>query len=204
MILALLTGAVYGIAAAATEATKATMSEQISVRRLEAFLKVTRDAFLDLPREGKVFLKFSKSATGAPVPELIFEESPGVFGIPSLGGGSLILAARPRADGSRTMSLLVTPRDLPPTDLDRLKSGGPWIPLLPRVERVKWSFLANGEWKDEWPPENGRPLVVRLQMEYLDMGGSMIDVQFWVPQLAAVPPPDPSPAASPEPTPPSP
>ncbi len=204
MILALLTGAVYGIAAAATEATKATMSEQVSVRRLEAFLRVTRDAFLNLPREGKVYLNFSKSATGAPVPELIFEESPGVFGIPSLGGGSLILAARPRADGSRTMSLLVTPRDIPPSDLERLKSGPAWIPLLPRVERVKWSFLANGEWKDDWPQENGRPLVARLRMEYLDMGGSMIDVQFWIPPLAVAPPPAPSPAAPPEPPPPNP
>jgi len=201
MILALLTGAVYGIAAAATEAAKATMSEQVSVRRLEAFLKVTRDAFLNLPREGKIYLKIAKSPTGAPVPEMTFEESPGVFGIPSLGGGSLILAARPQADGSRTMSLIVVPRDLPPTDLDRLKSGGSWIPLLPRLERVKWSFLANGEWKDEWPPENGRPLVVRLEMEYLDMGGSRIDAQFWVPQLAAAPAPQPSPSPPPSPAP---
>ena len=185
MILALLTGAVYSITSAATETSRATMEEQVAVRRMEAFLKVTRDAFLNLPRQGKVHLQFSKSPTGAPIPEIVFEESTGLFGIPSLGGGSLVLAARPRADGSRTMSLLRVPRDVQGIDLENLKAGDSWIPLLPRVEMVKWSFFANGEWKDEWLPENGRPLSARLQMDYLDMAGSKIDSQFWIPPVSA-------------------
>jgi type II secretory pathway component PulJ len=202
MILALLTGAVYSITSAATEASKATMEEQVSVRRMEAFFKVTRDAFLSLPREGTVQLRFSKSATGAPVPEIVFEEAAGLFGIPSLGGGSLILAARPRADGSRTMSLLRVPKGIQGNDLDLLKAGNSWVPLLPRVEKVKWSFFANGEWRDEWLPENGRPLTARLQMEYRDMAGSKIDAQFWIPPLVAIPqgqqpPPTPQPSPSP-------
>ena len=185
MILALLTGAVYSITSAASEASRATMAEQAAVRRMEAFLKVTRDAFLNLPREGKVHLQFSKSPTGAPIPEIVFEEAAGMFGVPSLGGGSLILAARPRADGSRTMSLLLVPKDVHGIDLENLKAGNSWVPLLPRVEMVKWSFFANGEWKDEWPPENGRPLSARLQMDFLDMAGSKIDSQFWIPPLSA-------------------
>lgn len=185
MILALLTGAVYSITGAALETSKATIDEQVTARRIEAFLRVTRDAFLSLPREGKVQLHFSKSASGAPVPEIIFEEASGLFGIPSLGGGSLILAARPRADGSRTMSLLLVPKDVQGTELDRLKSGNAWIPLLPRVERVKWLFFANGEWKEEWLPENGRPLAARLQMEALDMAGTQLDNQFWIPPVSA-------------------
>ncbi len=200
MILALLTGAVYSITSAATETSMATLDEQVSVRRIEAFLKVTRDAFLNLPRDGKVQLRFSKSSTGAPVPEIIFEEAAGLFGIPSLGGGSLILAAKPRADGSRTMSLLRIPKDLHGEQLENLKSGNSWIPLLPRVEKVKWSFFADGEWKEEWLPENGRPLAARLQLEYLDMAGSKIDCQFWIPPVTAVPqaaPKPPAPASSP-------
>ncbi|MEI6035348.1 MAG: hypothetical protein WCS65_13850 [Verrucomicrobiae bacterium] len=185
MLLGLLVGAVYAIAAAAGEASQATLSEQAAVRRMVAFLHVTRDAFLRLPREGRVQLRFSKAASGAAVPEVIFEAASGVFGVPSLGGGSLILAARPRADGSRTMSLLLVPRGLSGPELERLKAGNGWIPLLPRVERVKWSFFANGEWKDEWPPENGRPLTARLELEARDMGGSKIDAQFWIPPLAA-------------------
>ena len=201
MLLGLLTGAVYSLTSAASEASRATMSEQATVRRMEAFIQVTRDAFLNLPREGRVQLRFSKSASGAPVPEIVFEEASGLFGVPSLGGGSLILAARPRADGSRTMAILLVPRDLPSEELERLKAGNSWIPLLPRVERVKWSFFANGEWKDEWLPENGRPLTARLEMESLDMGGSKIDVQFWIPPLAAAPaaprPPKPPPTPPP-------
>ena len=200
MILALLTGAVYSITSAAAETSRATMEEQVAVRRMEAFLKVTRDAFLNLPREGKVHLQFSKSPAGAPIPEIVFEESTGLFGIPSLGGGSLVLAARPRADGSRTMSLLRVPRDVQGIDLENLKAGDSWIPLLPRVEVVKWSFFANGEWKDEWPPENGRPLSARLQMDYLDMAGSKIDSQFWIPPVSAAAPAQ-QPAPTPKPTP---
>ncbi|MFA7344556.1 MAG: hypothetical protein WC003_09650 [Terrimicrobiaceae bacterium] len=202
LILALLTGAVYSITSAATETSKATMEEQVSVRRMEAFLKVTRDAFLNLPREGRVHLRFSKSASGAPVPEVVFEEASGLFGIPSLGGGSLVLAARPRADGSRVMALLRVPKDLQGTDLENLKAGNSWITLLPRVEKVKWSFFANGEWKEEWLPGNGRPLTARLQMEYLDMAGSKIDSQFWIPPISAVVqagPPAPKPKPSPGP-----
>ena len=198
MILALLTGAVYSITSAATETSRATLEEQVSVRRMEAFLKVTRDAFLNLPRVGKVQLQFSKSPTGAPVPEVIFEEAAGMFGIPSLGGGSLILAARPRADGSRTMSLLRVPKDVQGAELENLKAGNSWIALLPRVEKVQWSFFVNGEWKDEWLPENGRPLAARLQMEYLDMAGSKIDCQFWIPPVSAAAPAQ---AAAPKPSP---
>lgn len=200
MILALLTGAVYSITSAATEATKATMEEQVSARRMEAFLRVTREAFLNLPNEGSVQIRIAKSSSGAPVPEVVFEGASGLFGVPSLGGGSLILAARPRADGSRTMALLRVPENLQGNELERFKEGNSWIPLLPRVEKVRWSFFSNGEWRDEWRQENGRPAAARLRMEYLDMGGAVVDCQFWIPQLTAPteqPPPQPSPSPAP-------
>lgn len=199
-ILGILTGAVYSIANSALEASKATLAEQASSRRLEAFVGVTRAAFLCLPREGRVQLRFARSATGAPVPELVFEDAVGVFGIPSLGGGSLILSARPQADGSRTMSVLRIPKDVQGIELDRLTSQGAWVPLLPRVERVKWSFFADGQWRDEWPPESGRPLAARLQMDYLDMPGSKIDAEFWIPPLSA-PAVEAAPSAAPTPSP---
>jgi len=195
-ILAMLSGAVYSIASAATEATRATLDQQAAVRRLGSFVRVTRDAFLNLPREGRIQLRITRSQSGAPVPEIVFEEAAGVFGIPSLGGGSLVLAARPRADGSRTMSILRVPRGVQGAELERLAAGGGWVPLLPRVERVKWTFLTNGEWREEWPEGAGRPSAVRLQMDYLDLPGKMVDSQFWIPPLTAVAP------APPKPTPP--
>lgn len=196
-ILALLTGAIYSISSAALDASKATLDEQFAVRRLESFLRVTRDAFLNLPREGSVQLRITRSSGGAPVPELVFQEAAGLFGIPSLGGGSLILAARPRADGSRTFSLLRVPKGIQGTELERLSSGNNWIPLLPRVEKVKWTFLANGEWKEEWPEGSGRPLAVRLQMDYLELPGIPVDSQFWIPALGQAPQPAPPPAPGP-------
>ena len=202
MILGLISGAVYSISSASLEATKAVLSGQAGVRRLEAFLHVTRDAFLNLPAEGKVFLRMSKSNTGAPVPELVFQEASGVFGVSTLGTGSLVLAARPKADGSRTFSMLVVPGTLSDMERDRYMSQGAWISLLPKVERVVWNFYSAGEWKEEWPEGSPRPESVRLQFEYLEMPGSLIDIQFWIPQLAQpVPnaPQRPQPNASPTP-----
>lgn len=204
MILGLLSGAVYSITVAALESTKATLAEQAGSRRLEAFVRITRDAFLNLPAEAELYLRFGKSSGGAPVPELVFSETTGTFGVASLGGGSLILSARPRADGTRVFSILRVPADLQGSDYERLMEKGAWIPLLPGVEKVKWSFWRQGEWMEEWPEGmNGtlyfsRPTSVRLSFEYIDLPGSVIDLQFWIPPLA---PPQAAPSESPTPTP---
>jgi prepilin-type N-terminal cleavage/methylation domain-containing protein len=208
MILGLLSGAVYSITVAALESTKATLAEQAGSRRLEAFVRITRDAFLNLPAEAELYLRFGESSGGAPVPELVFSETTGTFGVASLGGGSLILSARPRADGTRVFSILRVPADLQGSDYERLMEKGAWIPLLPGVEKVKWSFWRQGEWMEEWPEGmNGtlyfsRPTSVRLSFEYIDLPGSVIDLQFWIPPLA--PPqaaPSESPTSTPSPTP---
>lgn len=184
MILGLLSGAVYSIAMAALETSKSVMTEQSSARRLEGFLRITRDAFLNLPADANISLRMSQSSSGAPVPELVFAETSGTFGVPSLGGGSLLLAARPRADGSRTFSILRVPAELDTSTMERLVAKGDWIPLLPRVSRVKWFFFNGNEWVEEWPQGGGRPQLVRLQFSYDPMGGAPIDVQFWIPPLA--------------------
>ena len=198
MILGLLSGAVYSITAAALESTKATLTEQAASRRLEAFVRITRDAFLNLPADAKLFLRFGKASSGAPVPELVFSETTGTFGVSSLGGGSLILSARPRADGTRVFSILRVPADLQGIDYDRLMDQGAWIPLLPGVEKVSWLFWQQGEWVEEWPEGSTRPESVRLRFEYIDLPGSLIDLQFWIPPLA---PPEASPQKSPNPAP---
>ena len=198
MILGLLSGAVYSITAAALESTKATLTEQAASRRLEAFVRITRDAFLNLPADAKLFLRFGKASSGAPVPELVFSETTGTFGVSSLGGGSLILSARPRADGTRVFSILRVPADLQGIDYDRLMDQGAWIPLLPGVEKVSWLFWQQGEWVEEWPEGSTRPESVRLRFEYIDLPGSLIDLQFWIPPLA---PPEVSPEKSPNPVP---
>ena len=202
MILGLISGAVYSISSAAMEATKATVSAQAGCRRLEAFLKLTRDAFVAIPADGQVFLRIGKSNRGSPVPEIVFREATGVFGIPSLGGGELVLGARPKSDGSRAFALIRVPAGLDGREGERFLASGPWITILPGVERVVWSFYEGGEWKEEWPEGSARPIAVRLQFDYQDLPGSPIDVQFWVPPLAApqVAPP-PTPPASDQPTP---
>jgi type II secretion system protein J len=191
MILGLLSGAVYTITTASLESTKATMDEQRGARRLEAFVRITRDAFLNLPSDARVFLRIAKSSTGAPVPELVFAETSGTFGLASLGGGSMILSARPRADGTRVFSILRVPGNVEGMEYDRFLEQGGWIPLLPGVEKVAWTFFNQGEWVEEWPEGSPRPTLVRLQFEYNDLPGSVIDLQFWVPPVV---PPEQAPA----------
>jgi prepilin-type N-terminal cleavage/methylation domain-containing protein len=183
MILGLLSGAVYSISTAALETTKAVVAEQGNARRLEAFLRITRDAFLNLPVDAQVFLRITKSSTGSPVPEMVFAETSGAFGVSSLGGGSMILAARPQADGKRVFAILRVPADVQGIELERLLAQGAWIGLLPGVERVTWLFYNVGEWVEEWPEGTGRPLLVRLKFEYAELPGAAVDVQFWIPPL---------------------
>lgn len=184
MILGLLSGAVYSISFASLEASKSVMREQSSARRLEAFLRITREAFLNLPAEGTISLRISKSSAGAPVPELVFKETSGAFGVASLGGGSLFLAARPRADGSRAFSILRVPTDIDASETERLIAKGAWVSLLPGASKVKWLFFNGTEWVEEWPEGGGRPQLVRLQFSYSPMAETPIDVQFWIPPLA--------------------
>ena len=171
MILGLLSGAVYSITAAALESTKATLTEQAASRRLEAFVRITRDAFLNLPADGKLFLRFGKAS---------------------------ILSARPRADGTRVFSILRVPADLQGIDYDRLMDQGAWIPLLRGVEKVSWLFRQQGQWVEEWPEGGGRPESIRLRFDYIDLPGRVIDLQFWIPPLAV---PEARPQTSPTPTP---
>lgn len=189
LILGLLSGAVYSISRAALETSKAVQNEQSGARRLEAFLRVARDAFLNLPADGSVTLQFSKSAQGAPVPELVLKKAAGAFGVPSLGGGSLVLAARPQADGSRVFAILRIPGGVEGLDLDRFLQQAAWIPLLPGVEKVRWQFFNGNEWVEEWLEGNGRPLLARLEFDYQAMLGSPVGVEFWIPPLQPPQPP---------------
>ena len=160
-VLALLAGAIYAISMAAMQATHETLEEELTIRRLEGFLRITRDAFLNLPANGSVYLD---SSSGNSIPDLYFEKGSTLFGIPSLGGGALILAARARPDGTRTFSVLRLPKDVQGSERDHLYEQGNWITLLPHVTKPHWSFFRNGEWVDEWPQGAGRPQLVRLEM----------------------------------------
>lgn len=184
MVLGLLAGAVYSIAGAALEATKTISAEQAAARRLEAFLRILRDSFQCIPARGQVFLRFSESVSGAPVPEIVFRNVSGAFGVPSLGGGSLILAARPRSDGSRSFSILPVPARMQGVELEMYLEKGPWVPLLPGVERVVWRFFDGTDWVEEWPEGAGRPTLVSLGFTWSKMPGAVLESVFWLPPLA--------------------
>ena len=176
-VLALLTGAIYAISMAAMQATQETLDEQLTIRRLEGFLRITRDAFLNLPANGSVYLDSSNSNG---IPDLCFEKASSLFGIPSLAGGTLMLSARARPDGTRTFSILRIPQTAQGNDRDRYYQDGHWTSLLPKVIKPHWSFFRNGEWLDEWPQGAGRPQLARLEMKLRGLHDPIVAI-FYIP-----------------------
>ncbi len=187
-ILALLAGCVYAVVSASISASQTAMTQQLTLRRLNAFLRVTREAFLNLPAAGTVSLQIGRSQNGSPEQDLIISKPQAIFGLPSLAGGDLVLAARPRPDGTRTITLLTIPANA--TDRERTQAfASKGVPLLPHLRKPRWTFKLNKEdknWKEELPPGSAKPLLVRLQTE-IDELPYPVEAIFYLPQLTATP-----------------
>jgi prepilin-type N-terminal cleavage/methylation domain-containing protein len=197
-ILALLTGSIYAISNSAITASRITMEQQLTLRRVDAFVRVTRDALLNLPAQATVSLEVARGIGGDPEPRLTLGNVQGLFGVPSLGGGSLVLAARPRADGTRTITMLRIPPKASERELATALAA-PGTPLLPGVRIPRWSFLSGDSWKEEWPVGSPRPSLVRLQFKISGIPDP-VEAIFFLPPVSS-PPSGESPAPSPVPSP---
>ncbi len=196
-ILALLAGSIYAISNSAITASRTTMEQQLTLRRVDAFLRVTRDALLNLPAQATISLEVARGIGGDPEPRLTLRNVQGLFGVPSLGGSSLVLAAKPRADGSRMITMLRIPPKASGRKLEA-SLAAPGTLLLPGVRKPRWSFLSDDTWKEEWPEGSPRPTLVRLQFEISGIPDP-VEAIFFVPPVSALPS-----GASPTPTPPTP
>jgi prepilin-type N-terminal cleavage/methylation domain-containing protein len=183
-ILALLAGSIYGIVSSTISASQTAMSEQLTLRRLDSFLRVTRDAFLNLPGQGSVYLQIGRSQGGEAEQQLVIAKPQAIFGIPSLAGGSLILAARARSDGTRTMTLLKIPANANDQEIkEAMEATG--MPLLPRLRKPRWTFKdsdPSSDWKEEFPVGSPRPILVRFQTQ-IDELPDPVEAVFFVPPI---------------------
>ena len=188
VILAILSTAVYAIVSAALNASQTTMAQQLTLRRLDAFERVTREAFLNLPAEGEVTLEIGHSSGGSAEQDLVISKPQEIFGLPSLAGGSLVLAARAKSDGTRTMTLLTIPANA--TDRERTQAFlAPGTPLLPHLRKPRWSFKTtpqDEEWKEELPVGSAKPILIRFQTE-IDELPHPVESIFYLPAIAAAP-----------------
>ncbi len=195
-ILALIAGSIYAISNSAITASRTAMEQQLTLRRVDAFLRVTRDALLNLPAQATVSLEVARGIGGDPEPRLTLGNVQGLFGVPSLGGGALVLAARPRADGTRTITMLRIPPKANERELAAALAA-PGTPLLPGVRKPRWSFLSGDSWKEEWPVGSPRPALVRLQFGISGIPDP-VEAIFFLPPVG---PPPSGEAASPAPSP---
>ena len=192
-ILALLATAVYAVTSSAIGASRAAMDQQLVLRRADAFITVVRDALLNLPAEGSVSLEIGKSASGSSEQRLVLSKARNLFGLPSLGGGSLVLAARPMADGSRVLTLLRLPPGLRDDQREKALSVR-GVPLLPGAISPQWTFFSGGTWREEWPAGSPRPQLIRLKVQLREIPDP-IETLFYLPPLGAAQ------GATPQPTP---
>lgn len=192
-IVALLASSVYAIVNSTLGASRTAVAMQFATRRADSFRTAVRDTLLNLPPQGSVALEIGKGPSGDPEPRLLLDRVQGVFGMPSLAGGTAVLAARAKSDGTRTMTLYRVPAGSGATQ-DRetiLRSGG--IPLLPGLIKPRWSFYQDGAWREEYPPGNPRPIMVRLTAE-LRGQPDPFDAVFYVPPVSAAATPSPAPS----------
>lgn len=187
-ILAILSAAVYAIVSAALNASQTTMAQQLTLRRLDAFERVTREAFLNLPAEGGVTLEIGHSSGGSAEQDLVINKPQEIFGLPSLAGGSLVLAARAKSDGTRTMILLTIPANA--TDRERKEAfRAPGTPLLPHLRKPRWTFKTSPQdedWKEELPVGSAKPILIRFQTE-IDELPNPVESIFYLPAITAAP-----------------
>ena len=193
-ILALLATAVYAVTSSAIGASRAAMEQQLVLRRADAFITVVRDALLNLPTEGSVSLEIGKSASGSPEQRLVLSKARNLFGLPSLGGGSLVLAARPMADGSRVLTLLRLPPGLREDQREKALSAR-GVPLLPGAISPQWTFFSGGTWREEWPSGSPRPQLIRLKVQLRGIRDP-IETLFYLPPLGSAQGPTPQPSPS--------
>lgn len=181
-LFALLAGAIYSVSSAALDASAATLENQAEQERLDAFLRATRQAFLSIPPDGSVELRYD-TAGAAGTAEIVFRGSGTYYGIPSLAGGELILSPRPQSDGSRTFSLLRIPKNTASAELARLREGAGWLPIYPYAEKVEWQFSDGQEWTSEWP-SGVRPKLIRLEFSETGNPSGPVSAYFQVPDVS--------------------
>lgn len=181
-ILALLAGAVYSISTAAIESTKEALIEQFTLRRLEGFLHLTRQAFLNLPANGSIYLNTDNASTNDGVPDLYFQNATGLFGLASLAGGRLLLSSRSANDGTRSFAILRVAKNVQGSDLATAYQSDNWVTLLPKIKNPRWSFFKDGAWFYEWPQGAGRPQLARLQIDLIGMN-NRIEAIFYIPPI---------------------
>jgi prepilin-type N-terminal cleavage/methylation domain-containing protein len=183
VLFALLAGAVYQVSSASVDASTIATSEAAASERLEAFLRATRNAFLNMPAKAAVSLRPDPSGSGAP--DLVFTGTGTYFGTGELAGGALVVSARARSDGTRVIALRREPRA--EAGFGRAGASGSWLPLLPRVERVRWDFFVDGQWREEGV-DGRRPLLVRLRFSRAEDPQHPVEAVFWLPPLSGQPP----------------
>jgi len=138
---------------------------QIQQRKVDGICELMRRNFDSMPASCLFETRGTAGST-----QLVFRDAPFNFTWAKAGPsyGTVIIAARPQANGRIALSVLQEPGDSSssPTLGDDDKKAL-WFPLLSNIEQINWRFFSqqNGKWTSDWPNSQSKPNLVELTLK---------------------------------------
>ncbi len=135
---------------------------QTKEEQADGLFELLRQNFVSLPQLTAFQTREHSGAT-----ELIFRKAPFNFSWSSQGPqfGTIVLSARPGADGRLSLCVLQEPEDASQSYLDGSSDAEPnWFVILPDLEQLSWRFYDGGagKWETNWPNPAIKPELVEL------------------------------------------
>ncbi len=135
---------------------------QTKEEQADGLFELLRQNFVSLPQ-----LTAFETREHAGATELIFRKAPFTFSYSGQGPqfGTIVLAARPGADGRLSLSVLQEPENASQSYLDSSSDAEPnWFVILPDLDQLSWRFYSGSasKWETSWPNPAIKPELVEL------------------------------------------
>jgi hypothetical protein len=212
-MLALLTVALFRLVLSSLQAVNAIDDDASRVQEKSNFGDVMRSALLNLPPASRFLGLPLSNDSRAPVALILLNAPDTLTWQPNLDVPSMVvlLQAQPAGFGwDISLKRFPAPAGLKvdritPADLVKAGAQEPWLALLMNLKEVSVRFFDadSKEWKPTWTDRNRRPILVEMNLVYMEAPDLRDQHIFWIPvqqveqppvfQAAPAPPPPPKP-----------
>ena len=189
LVLALLAGGIMMAVSTSTKVTAIIGQEQMKLARLDAFVRLCRQSFLNLPGSAEVEIRARQLGSRGDALDLLLLNAPGTFlvGSSASQGDNVALSALPDGSGTATIALkhftIPKNRKNDPIVIDQILAEPPWVKLIQNVEKISWRFMDpdTGEIFQNVKQQRTRPQILVLDLQLA--GQSSQSYQFWIPEI---------------------
>lgn len=188
LILALLTGSIYGVIKGVIQMTAGLEDARLRQQQVEGMIELCRRTFRMMPAtavwEGRL-----RRQDGKVLPEIIIRKAPELFAWDKVTDFEAVsvLGLRPQIGGLYSLSLLRVnqPEDVVKDPVEGSRPGD-WLALVTDLSKVEWRYYdpRSDLWLDELPAGGLRPSAVELKL-WLPGEEEPLVAVFWVVPMAA-------------------